>query len=206
MKENKEFDLWSDGYGAEIHLLNDKDEYPVAGYANLLNEVYQMIRSSDAKKILDAGFGTGIITQKLYHDGYEISGMDTSEQLVTAGHVNMPKANLVCCDYSMGMPLNFIKEEFDMIISTYAFHHIDRFEKRELLEDMYRHLKDGGKIIIGDLAFDTMKSLKEFRNANKEKWLYDQMYMLYDDVIADFPTATWQQISKCAGIVTITKE
>ena len=71
---------------------------------------------------------------------------------------------------------------------------------------MYRHLKDGGKIIIGDLAFDTMKSLKEFRNANKEKWLYDQMYMLYDDVIKDFPNATWQQISKCAGIVVITKE
>ncbi len=206
MEENKEFDLWSDGYGAAVHLLNDKDEYPVAGYANLLNEVYKMVHSLKGKKILDAGFGTGILTKKLYQDGYEISGLDMSEQLVESAKENMPTANLVCCDYSMGMPLNFIKEEFDVIISTYAFHHIDRFEKRELLEDMYRHLKKGGRIIIGDLAFDSMKSLKEFRNANKEKWLYDQMYMLYDDVIADFPDATWKQISKCAGIVVITKE
>ena len=128
MKENREFDLWSDGYGAEIHILNDKDEYPVAGYANLLNEVYRLVRNSDAKKILDAGFGTGILTKKLYHDGYDIFGMDMSEQLVEAGQVDMPNAQLICCDYSMGMPLNFIKEEFDMIISTYAFHHMDRFE------------------------------------------------------------------------------
>ena len=206
MKENKEFDLWSDGYGAAFCLLNDKDEYPVAGYSNLLNEVYKMVHKSDAKKILDAGFGTGILTKKLYREGYESSGMDMSEQIVNVGREDMPDANLVCCDYSMGMPLDFIKEEFDMIISTYAFHHVGRLEKIDLLEDMYRHLKPGGKLIIGDLAFESMKALKDFRNANKEKWLYDQMYMVYDDVKTDFPDAEWKQVSKCAGIVVITKE
>lgn len=138
--EQKEFDLWSDGYGAAVHLLNDKDEYPVAGYSRLLNEVYKMVRNSDAKKILDAGFGTGILTKKLYHDGYDIFGIDMSEQLVAAGKEEMPNANLVCYDYSMGMPLGFVNEKFDMIISTYAFHHIDHWDKAELLEDMMRHL------------------------------------------------------------------
>lgn len=204
--EQKEFDLWSDGYGAAVHLLNDKDEYPVAGYSRLLNEVYKMVRNSDAKKILDAGFGTGILTKKLYHDGYDIFGIDMSEQLVAAGKEEMPNANLVCYDYSMGMPLGFVNEKFDMIISTYAFHHIDHWDKAELLEDMMRHLKEGGKIIIGDLAFPTLKELKTFRKENKEKWLYEDMYMVFDEVKKFYPDAEWIKISKCAGIAVITKE
>lgn len=206
MENKKEFDLWSDGYGAAIHLLNDNDEYPVAGYATLLNKVYSRVRQSEGKKLLDAGFGTGIITKKLYKDGYDIYGMDMSEQIVEAGKEEMPNAHLYCCDYSMGMPLKFIHEEFDIIISTYAFHHLDYYEKADLIRDMLRHLKKGGKLIVGDLAFESAAVLKEFRKANKEKWLYGDMYMVYDELAKDYPEASWKKISKCAGIIEIVKE
>ena len=129
-----------------------------------------------------------------------------SEQLVAAGKEEMPNANLVCYDYSMGMPLGFVNEKFDMIISTYAFHHIDHWDKADILEDMMRHLKEGGKIIIGDLAFPTLKELKTFRKENKEKWLYEDMYMVFDEVKKFYPDAEWIKISKCAGIAVITKE
>lgn len=203
--DSKQYDLWSDGYGASIHLLSDEDEYPVAGYSTLLNEVYNMVRQSDAKKVLDAGFGTGIITRKLYQDGYTIYGVDASEQMVAAGQESMPEAKLVMADFSMGMPLKLTHETYDIIISTYAFHHLDHYEKVSLLKDMLRQLKAGGKIIIGDLAFETMDEMKEFRRQNKEKWLYEDMYMIYEEVEKDFHNVEWKKISKCAGIVTITK-
>lgn len=201
----KKYDLWSDGYGAAIHLLEDEDQYPVAGYANLLNEVYNMVRSSDAKKILDAGFGTGILTKKLYDDGYEIYGIDASEQMIAAGRECMPNATLEAADYSMGLPFRFIHMQYDMIISTYAFHHLDHYEKVNLIRDMFRQLKDGGKIIIGDLAFESRAEMKQFRKENKDNWLYEDMYMLHEDCEKDFPNAEWIKISKCAGIVVITK-
>lgn len=205
MLDNKKYDLWSDGYGAAIHLLDDQDEYPVAGYGRLLNEVYCMVRESEAKKVLDAGFGTGILTRKLYEDGFEVYGMDISEQMVNAGKESMPDAHLVVCDYSMGMPLQFLREEFDIIISTYAFHHMDCSDKSRLIAEMLRHLRDGGKIIIGDLAFSTKDEMKAFRKLNKENWLYEDMYIVFSNLSKDFPEAVWTQISKCAGIVTITK-
>lgn len=204
MSDNK-YDLWADGYGAAVHLLEDEDEYPVAGYARLLNEVYHMVRSSDAKKILDAGFGTGILTKKLYDDGYEIYGIDASEQMVAAGQECMPEAKLKVADYSMGLPLSLMQTEYDMIISTYALHHLDHYEKVRLLWDMLRQLKDGGKIIIGDVAFESRAEMKQFRKENKEKWLYEDMYMLHEDCEKDFENAEWIKISKCAGIVVITK-
>lgn len=203
--KTREYDLWADGYGGSVHLLDDKDEYPVAGYSELLAEVYEMVRKSDAKKVFDAGFGTGILTRKLYADGYEIYGIDASEQMVEAGKECMPNAKLVVADFSFGMPLSFVNTEFDVIISTYAFHHIDHFEKANLITDMLRHLKDGGKIIIGDLAFESLQELKNFRAANKENWLYEDLYMVYSEVVKNFEHAEWKKISKCAGIVTITK-
>lgn len=203
--ENDRYDLWADGYGAEVHLLSDHDEYPVAGYGRLLNKVYGMVRQSGAKKVLDAGFGTGILTRKLYEDGCIIHGIDASEQMVEAGREKMPDAKLIAADYSLGMPLALIRENYDVIISTYAFHHLDHYEKVRLMWDMLRLLNPGGKVIIGDLGFTTRAEMKEFRRQNRDNWLYEDMYMVYEEAQKDFSNASWEKISKCAGIVTITK-
>ncbi len=204
--DDKKYDLWSDGYGAAVHLLNDNDEYPVAGYADLLNEVYNIVRESDAKKILVVGIGTGIVTKKLYNDGYEIYGIDASEQMIEAGKEAMPKAKLAVADYSLGLPLRLTHETYDMIISAYASHHLGRYEQEHLVKDMLRHLVPGGKVVLGGLAFETHEEMKKLRKQSKEKWLYKGMYILYEELDKIFSHAKWHKISKCAGIVTITKE
>lgn len=204
--ESKKYDLWSDGYGATVHLLNDNDEYPVAGYAALLNEVYNMVRESNAKKILVVGVGTGIVTKKLYEDGYEIYGTDISEQMIEAGREAMPNAKLMVADCSLGLPLRLTHETYDMIISVYAFHHLDHYEQEHLIEDMLRQLAPGGQIILGGLAFETLADMKELRSRNKETWVYNGMYMLYDEIDRVFTDAVWKKISKCAGIITIPKK
>lgn len=50
--KTREYDLWADGYGGAVHLLDDKDEYPVAGYAELLAEVYEMVRRPMQRRYL----------------------------------------------------------------------------------------------------------------------------------------------------------
>ncbi len=199
------YDLWSDGYGTSVPLLNDNDEYPVAGYSQLLCEVYNAIRESGAKKLLDVGFGTGILTNKLYMDGLTVYGIDASEQMVLAGRARMPDAVLIGGDYSMGMLLSLVHEAFDLIVSTYAFHHLDHCEKVSLLGDMLRLVPEGGKVIIGDLAFETREEMKNFRQQQGDNWLYEDMYMVYEEAQKDFAHVEWKKISKCAGIITITK-
>lgn len=203
---NEKYDLWADGYGASVNLLNDKDEYPVAGYAALLNEMYSMVRQSSAKKILDIGFGTGIITRKLYEDGYEIWGIDAAEQMVEAGKEQMPNAKLYTADYSLGLPLGLLQEKYDMSISAYAFHRLDHYEQEHLICEMLRQLVPGGQLILGGLGFKNMEELKALRAQNRDVWRYNGMYLLYDELEQVFPNVRWTKISKCAGIVTITKE
>lgn len=204
--EEMKYDLWEGGHKLPVQLQEDSDEYPFAGYRVVLEELYDMIRKSDAKKILDIGFGTGLIMKKLYQDGYELCGADMSEQMVEAGRADMPNAKLVMADYSLGLPLSLIQEEYDMAISVYGMHHLDNYEQTNLIKDILRQLKPGGKIIIGGLAYETFGEMKEFRKQNKEKWLYKGGYTLYDELDKVFENVTWKKISKCAGIVTITKE
>ena len=83
--KNEIYDLWSDGYRETVRQFNDNDEYPFAGTRASLDEVYRMVRQSHAKRILDIGFGTGIIAEKLDEDGYQITGVDPSKKMIAAG-------------------------------------------------------------------------------------------------------------------------
>lgn len=206
MAENGQYDLWADGYGEQYHLLEDTDEYPYSGYTKLLNEVYQMVHEEGGKEVFDVGFGTGILTRKLYEEDYQIVGVDLSERLVELAAEEMPKAKFIHYDITMGLPIELINKKFDVIFSTYTFHHLDRYEKPRFISDLLRHVKDGGKIIIGDLAFDSIKEVKKFRKENKDAWQSNDMYLIFEEIRKDFPEVECKKISSCAGIAVITKE
>lgn len=204
--KNENYDLWSDGYRESVAQFNDMDEYPFAGYARVFGEVYRMVRQSDAKRILDIGFGTGIIAEKLYKDGYQITGVDPSEKMIAAGREVMPDEELLAADYSLGMPIELLDREYDMMISVYAFHRMDPYDQEHLLCDIIRQLAPGGQMIIGGLAFETYEDMKEMQRQNRDAWRYHGMYVLYSELNDIFSHVTWKKISECAGIVTITKE
>lgn len=206
MAEQGQYNLWADGYGEQFHLLEDSDEYPYSGYRKLLNDVYGIVRAEGGKRILDVGFGTGILTRKLYEDGYEVTGIDLSERLVDAAKETMPKGEFLQFDITMGLPLTFLNREFDVVYSTYTFHHLDRYEKPRFINDLLRHLPDGGKVVIGDLAFETLKQVKQFRKEHKDAWQKNDMYLVFEEVRKDFPNAVFQKVSDFAGYVVITKE
>ena len=65
MLGSKGFDLWADGYDKSVNLSEEADEYPFAGYKKVLAGIYGIIKSGNGKKILDVGFGTGVLSKKL---------------------------------------------------------------------------------------------------------------------------------------------
>ena len=48
-------------------------------------------------------------------------------------------------------------------------HVVDHLEKLDLIEDLQKHLKEGGKIIIGDLSFESLKIQKEFKKQTETR-------------------------------------
>ena len=54
MLNNKEFDLWADGYDKTVGISDEKNTYPFAGYKKVLGFIFQTI--TGAKKCRCAGY------------------------------------------------------------------------------------------------------------------------------------------------------
>ena len=99
MLDNKGFDLWADGYDRSVNISDEDNSYPFAGYKKVLAGIYDAIRKGQGKRVLDIGFGTGVLAGKLYENGYDITGIDFSERMIQIAQEKMPSARLIQHDF-----------------------------------------------------------------------------------------------------------
>ncbi len=206
MLDNKGFDLWADGYDKSVQLSEEDNEYPFAGYKEVLNTIYNMVHRKEKAKVLDIGFGTGVLTKKLYDDGYEIYGIDFSERMLEIAGEKMPLAKLIQYDFSRGVPEELENIQFDYIISTYAMHHLEDKDKIKLINKLKKQLSNDGEIIIGDIAFETRELLEQCKIKTGE-WDDEEIYFVFDELKEVFPKEdiSFTTMSHCAGIIQLRK-
>ena len=199
------FDLWADGYDKDVRIGEESDTYPFAGYQRVLNTVYGIVRGR-VGNVLDIGFGTGILTRRLYDDGYVITGIDFSKRMMEIAKEKMPQANLIQWDFTKGLP-KILDASFDWIISTYAIHHLTDDQKKPLFLELMGYLKPGGAIVFGDVAFQSLRELEDARTKDHELWDEAEEYLVADEIKGIFPD--WQvdflKMSYCSGVLVIKK-
>ena len=78
MLDQRGFDLWPDDYDKAVGISDGEKTYPFAGYKDVLGRIFQIIMEIIMEKkdaeVLDIGFGTGMLTTKLYEHGCVIYG------------------------------------------------------------------------------------------------------------------------------------
>jgi len=122
--------------------------------------VFSMIKTKSGKA-LDLGCGTGNYTLELYKRGFEVVGVDVSEEMLKIARKKLPNVKFIRADaYS----LPFEDNTFDLVLSITMFEFIHKPEKA--LGEIYRVLKPGGEAIIGTMngrslwfLFKRLKSL-----------------------------------------------
>ena len=208
MLNSKGFDLWSDNYDTQVEISDEENVYPFAGYKKVLSTVYEKTRKQNPKNILDIGFGTGILAKKLYDDGYNIYGIDFSNEMLKKAKQKMPNAELLQFDFTDGLPKEFEQKQFDVILSTYAIHHIDDEAKKSYILKLLKSLNPKGILIFGDVAFETEKDMEAARKKDYEEWDDEEYYLIAERFNLWFPhlKTDFIKISYCSGVFTIYKE
>lgn len=205
MLGNKGFDLWADDYDKSVGLSDDENSYPFAGYKEVLNSIYNEVLASDSKRVLDIGFGTGTLTKRLYDRGLEIYGQDFSGEMIRIAQEKMPKAKFFAGDFTKDL-VDFLKDnKYDAVIATYSLHHLTDEEKISFIKSLLTLLNPGGKILIGDVAFESRKDLETCKEKSKDYWDEEEFYFVYDDLKKYFEGLTFEKYSFCAGVLTIRK-
>ena len=203
MLNNKEFDLWADGYDKTVGISDEENTYPFAGYKKVLGFIFQTIMETKNAVVLDIGFGTGALTTKLYEQGCSIYGQDFSSRMIVLASEKMPDAHLYQGDFSKGLVKPLRNCRYDYIVATYSLHHLTDTQKVDFLLDLRNYLKENGKIIIGDVVFETRKDLERCKMKACTAWDNDEIYFVVEELRKDFPGISFMQMSDCAGVLIL---
>ena len=111
-------------------------------------------------KILDLACGSGTLAVSLANDGYNVSGLDLSKEIIAVAKEKMI-TNHVDIDFSVKDMTNFTYDEkFDVITCYFdSVNFLTKDEVRRMMDAVYNNLNDGGYFIF-DLF--TLSKMKEF--------------------------------------------
>ncbi len=205
MLDNKGFDLWADGYDKAVGVSDGENRYPFAGYKRILAKIFQRIMMRSEPSVLDIGFGTGVLTAKLYERGCKIYGQDFSPRMIELASAKMPRAHLYEGDFSKGLVEPLLHRDYDFIVATYALHHLTDLEKNNFIHLLLNHLHTDGQIFIGDIVFETRNQLRDFREKVGEDWDEEEIYFVIDEMKREFPNLRFERFSCCAGILSLSR-
>ena len=203
MLNEQGFDLWADGYDRSVGLSDEGNTYPFAGYKRVLNAIYNAVLANGCQTVLDIGFGTGTLTQKLYEHGCTVYGQDFSRRMIELAKAQMPKAELYQGDFTKGLVDALKQNRYDAIIATYSLHHLTDVEKVVFIENLRPLLNDGGRIYIGDVAFGNRAQLEACKADAGDDWDDDEIYFVVDELQAYIPQLRFEPLSNCAGVLTL---
>lgn len=138
----------------------DKEEIVRKGYDRRAEEYHAGRHAYDNRKelekfvsllpenamVLDVGCGAGVpVAEFLVESGFDVTGIDFSENMLRLARKNVPKARFIKKDVTK---LDFENASFDGLTAFYSIIHVSREKHSLLLQSFHRILKPEGIMLI----------------------------------------------------------
>lgn len=147
-----------------------------AEYDRMIVSVLEL-RASD--RVLDLGCGTGMLTRmiadhlRVEAGGYCL-GIDAAGKMV---QVAIKRRQGPTCRFQAAAAedLPFADGSFDAVVSSLLFHHLPYDLKRRALDEAFRVLRGGGKLVIADMHVPTTRMGAFLSHASRWFFLQPQI-------------------------------
>ncbi|MBQ7576853.1 MAG: methyltransferase domain-containing protein [Synergistaceae bacterium] len=107
-------------------------------------DVLNLIEPDGVKNVIDLGCGTGALTKALAEKGFNVTGLDASEEMLNQARANNPGINFIHSDAA-----NFkLSEKVDAIFSNAVLHWIDKYKQPLMMKCVYNALRSGGQFVF----------------------------------------------------------
>ena len=160
-------DRWTDGAG------------PLAGSRASLARAAALVRPQPGERLLDIGIGTGAFAAQVAQAGTEVWGVDPSPRMLARCRAAHPDYHLREGHF---LQLPVPDAAFDIVVSSFAFHHLAPVEYDDAFREIGRVLSPGGQFLLLDIMFASEADREAARAALGELWDDEETYPLVPTV------------------------
>lgn len=119
-----------------------------ADYDHALDSIVQCVTPLQGEQGLDIGTGTGNLAARFMKRGNSMSGVDQSKEMLRLCQRKHPEIETRIGNF---LAIPYMREQFDFVVSSFAFHHLTSDQQLLALAEMDRVLKPNGRVCIADL-------------------------------------------------------
>jgi len=124
-------------------------------------QVLDYAEISDGIAILEVAVGTGMLFKKMVEQnptGRNI-GLDISVDMLGKAKGRMAQSNLENYQLEVGnaLELPFENSQFDLLVNNFMLDLLPQEDFQPILEEFYRVLNPGGRVVISSMSFGTKK-------------------------------------------------
>ncbi len=192
------FDTWSTTYDSDLK----HPSGPLVGYQESLHAAATLIPVRRGSRVLDIGIGTGSFAALLTARGAQLWGIDPSEEMLARCHELHPAFSLAVGGFGA---IPFAGEEFDVAISSFAFHETPPSKRQDALAGVVRILQPGGYLALLDIMFASKEAEAEAAKLSAA-WDEAENYSLVGNLdrmlrVAGCSAILWTQTAPCHWLV-----
>ena len=142
-------------------------------FALCADKLVALAKIKRGQKVLDVATGTGMVAiaaaQAVGPEG-RVQAIDLSEHMITQAHKNMQRAGFNNTDFHImdGEQLEFKSRYFDVVLCSFGLFFMP--DMQAALQNWYRVLKPGGKIIFTSFAETAFQPLSDIYLAQMKEY------------------------------------
>lgn len=131
------------------------DHHTPDGLEKVSKAVLAAAGTRPGEQVVDLGCGTGQISLPLAGRGACVLAVDVSPDMIARLEVNARDRSLAGVE-GIALPIENLSlpaESFDLVVTSYALHHLRDRDKNRVVSAAYHWLRPGGALIVADMMF-----------------------------------------------------
>ncbi|MBI3151992.1 MAG: class I SAM-dependent methyltransferase [Chloroflexi bacterium] len=129
-------------------------DQPMSGL-RMRKDMLAQMGDLNSKRILDVGCGTGTLAamvKQMYPDA-EVVGLDGDSQILEIARSKAKSLGVdIRFEQGMSFDLPYPDASFDVVLTSFMLHHLEKDAKQKTAKEMYRVLRPDGRLIGMDFT------------------------------------------------------
>lgn len=137
------------------HVLETEELAHSAGFERLRDEIVRLARPGPDDVVVDVGAGTGLLALALAPCVAKVWAVDISAEMLDHLAIEAASEGLANVETAPAnaVSLPLADGSASLVVSNYCYHHLCDDDKERGIAEVFRVLRPGGRVVIGDMMF-----------------------------------------------------